>query len=321
MSCTTAALLFSPFSWWRLPWGSSSCACSSSSTSWRYCTPGGIWGWFFFFRIFFLSCTIVVLFCPALFLGVFRIFFVLHHCSIAILSLFPVEIAFRIFVVRLQFFKHKLEVLHTRVCRVFLGGGGGGGFRGWRTFLFVCFVCCCWLFLLLVRRDCWCEGVYCWWGGVYVGEEGYIVGEEGYIVGEEGYIVGAKGECKRGLGGYLVVSVYHPANRYGYLKAIHTSKLTHNQNKTWLVKRIWLLIQFSIHVTLHFHSCGTGSQTTEHLLQSCPTYEPHRKGIWPDHTPIARKLYGSLRDLRCTATFIGETGVSIWRTRRRRWYN
>ena len=64
--------------------------------------------------------------------------------------------------------------------------------------------------------------------------------------------------------------------------------------------------------------CGTGSQATEHLLQFCPTYKPLRKGIWPDHTPVARKLYGSLRDLRCTATFIGETGVSIWRTRRRR---
>ena len=57
--------------------------------------------------------------------------------------------------------------------------------------------------------------------------------------------------------------------------------------------------------------CGTGSQTTEHLLQFCPTYEPLRKGIWPDHTPIARMLYGSLRDLRCTATFIEETGISI----------
>ena len=57
--------------------------------------------------------------------------------------------------------------------------------------------------------------------------------------------------------------------------------------------------------------CGTGSQTTEHLLQSCPIYEPLRKGIWPDHTPVARKLYRSLRDLRCTATLIEETGVSI----------
>ena len=66
--------------------------------------------------------------------------------------------------------------------------------------------------------------------------------------------------------------------------------------------------------------CGrpTGSQTREHLLQSCPIYEPLRKGIWPDHTPVARMLYGSLRDLRCTASFIEETGVSIWRTRRRR---
>ena len=64
--------------------------------------------------------------------------------------------------------------------------------------------------------------------------------------------------------------------------------------------------------------CGTGSQITEHLLQSCPIYEPPRKGIWPDHTPVARKLYGSLGDLRFTATFIEETGLSIWRTRRRK---
>ena len=54
--------------------------------------------------------------------------------------------------------------------------------------------------------------------------------------------------------------------------------------------------------------CGTGSQTTEYLLESCPIYEPLRNGIWPVHTPVARKLYGSLRDLRCTATFIEETG-------------
>ena len=39
--------------------------------------------------------------------------------------------------------------------------------------------------------------------------------------------------------------------------------------------------------------CGTGSQTTEHLMQSCPLYKPFRKGIWPNHTPVARKVYGS----------------------------
>ena len=60
--------------------------------------------------------------------------------------------------------------------------------------------------------------------------------------------------------------------------------------------------------------CGTGSPTTQHLLQSCPIYEPLRKGVWPDHTPVACKLYGSLRNLHCTATFIEETGVSIRRT-------
>ena len=45
------------------------------------------------------------------------------------------------------------------------------------------------------------------------------------------------------------------------------------------------------------------------LLQSCSLYELLRKGIWPDHIPLARKLYGSLEDLRCT--FIEETGVAI----------
>ena len=65
-------------------------------------------------------------------------------------------------------------------------------------------------------------------------------------------------------------------------------------------------------------TCGISRQTAEHLLQSCPIYELLRKGIWPDHTPVARKLYGSLGNLRCIATFIEETGISIWRTRRRR---
>ena len=53
--------------------------------------------------------------------------------------------------------------------------------------------------------------------------------------------------------------------------------------------------------------CGTGSQTTEHLLQSCPIDQPLRKGIWPDHTPVASRLYGRLVDLRCAATFIKKT--------------
>ena len=54
--------------------------------------------------------------------------------------------------------------------------------------------------------------------------------------------------------------------------------------------------------------CITSSQTTEHLLQSCPIYE--LLGIRPDQTPLACKLYGSPEDLRHTVTFIDETGVS-----------
>ena len=65
--------------------------------------------------------------------------------------------------------------------------------------------------------------------------------------------------------------------------------------------------------------CGTGSQTKENLLQSCPIYEPLRKGIWPDQTPVARKLYGSLRDLACDALppSLRRLEFPIWRTRRR----
>ena len=75
---------------------------------------------------------------------------------------------------------------------------------------------------------------------------------------------------------------------------------------------------YSSHCICHIEQCpcGTGNQTTEHLLQSCPLYEWLIKGIWPDHTTLACKFYGSQADLRCTA--IEETGVSIWRTRRRR---
>ena len=57
--------------------------------------------------------------------------------------------------------------------------------------------------------------------------------------------------------------------------------------------------------------CKTGSQTTEHLLQSCPLHEVLRTRTWPDPIPVTRKLYGSLEDLRRTATFTAETGVSI----------
>ena len=55
--------------------------------------------------------------------------------------------------------------------------------------------------------------------------------------------------------------------------------------------------------------CGTGNQTAEPLLQSCPLFKQLRKGIWPDHSVIVRKVNGSLENLRRTATFIAKTRV------------
>ncbi|KAL8604431.1 hypothetical protein ACOMHN_042260 [Nucella lapillus] len=57
--------------------------------------------------------------------------------------------------------------------------------------------------------------------------------------------------------------------------------------------------------------CGTDSQTTEHLLQSCPLHQALREKTWPDPIPAARKLYGELVDLLRTATFIEKMGESI----------
>ena len=57
--------------------------------------------------------------------------------------------------------------------------------------------------------------------------------------------------------------------------------------------------------------CRTGGQTTEHLLQSCPLHETLRKRVWPTHTPVAQKLYGSVEDLERTAAFVEETGACV----------
>jgi len=57
--------------------------------------------------------------------------------------------------------------------------------------------------------------------------------------------------------------------------------------------------------------CQTGSMTTEHLLQSCPTFQVLRLQTWASEVPTATKLYGNLEDLQTTAAFIQKTGVSI----------
>ena len=57
--------------------------------------------------------------------------------------------------------------------------------------------------------------------------------------------------------------------------------------------------------------CGTGSQTTEHILQMCPLLDTRRREVWPNPVPETVKLYGALRDLQRTAYYISNAGVAI----------
>lgn len=57
--------------------------------------------------------------------------------------------------------------------------------------------------------------------------------------------------------------------------------------------------------------CQTGNMTTEHLLQECPLHNVLRESIWRNPISMDRKLYGSAEDLRCTASYVARTGVSI----------
>ena len=57
--------------------------------------------------------------------------------------------------------------------------------------------------------------------------------------------------------------------------------------------------------------CGTGSQTTEHILQTCPLLDTRRRKVWPEPVPETQKLYGALWDLQRTAYYISDAGVAI----------
>jgi len=57
--------------------------------------------------------------------------------------------------------------------------------------------------------------------------------------------------------------------------------------------------------------CGEDAQTATHILQTCKLYKEMRFAFWPQPTPEAQKLYGCLADLRRTAAFINETGLTI----------
>ena len=71
-----------------------------------------------------------------------------------------------------------------------------------------------------------------------------------------------------------------------------------------------------------FHSdecpCGTGPQTPNHILQSCPTFNDLRRQTWPGPVEAHRKLWGPAETLRQTADFALLTGLKIQHGQERR---
>ena len=57
--------------------------------------------------------------------------------------------------------------------------------------------------------------------------------------------------------------------------------------------------------------CGSGIQTPEHLLQSCPTFHALRQETWPCEVGLKEKLWGPVAALRRTADFALQTGLTI----------
>ena len=57
--------------------------------------------------------------------------------------------------------------------------------------------------------------------------------------------------------------------------------------------------------------CGTGPQTPNHILQSCPTFDDLRRQTWPSPVEAHMKLWGLAETLRQTADFTLLTGLKI----------
>ena len=108
---------------------------------------------------------------------------------------------------------------------------------------------------------------------------------------------------------------------------VHPSFLNGRQ-KQWLFKILAAAWEKTEHICKparhphwlfdSFHFFNEEAQTAEHILQRCQSHKELREGTWPQPTLEAQKLYGCLTDLQRIAPFISETGLTIWRSRRRR---
>ena len=57
--------------------------------------------------------------------------------------------------------------------------------------------------------------------------------------------------------------------------------------------------------------CNTAPMTSAHVLQDCPSLGVTRRDIWPQPTPLEKKLFGNLTDLRRTVRFVQKSGLII----------
>ena len=58
-----------------------------------------------------------------------------------------------------------------------------------------------------------------------------------------------------------------------------------------------------------FCECNTGEQTPGYVLQTCPLHQQLRQKVWPIHTSMETKLWGTAAGLRQTFQFIVLTGL------------
>jgi hypothetical protein len=57
--------------------------------------------------------------------------------------------------------------------------------------------------------------------------------------------------------------------------------------------------------------CGTGTQTADHILQTCPTFDTLRRQTWPSAVDLQEKLWGTAVSLKLTVEFVLNTGMDI----------
>ena len=83
---------------------------------------------------------------------------------------------------------------------------------------------------------------------------------------------------------------YHTLDRAGQVTLIRL-RTSHNRLNSHMHRRMNL-------IPSPLCTCGTEDQTTEHILQRCPTYQHLRQQIWSDETSLHQKLNGKKRRIR-----------------------